>query len=199
MSDTPHLRQTTRDLYAAAEEIRADELPEVKQEREQLKQRAIEEYGTPEEAPMELHQQFQQLTQQIRELAGTADTYEHYADEWSDGTDCTFTLEEFNGDEYAQVIDAVSAEAARQREDGTIPEGFGQVKALEYGVTDKPPGAPADPGMWPAPIVTELYDALESITAPPEVDLGNESLASAMREDGATTLAPASKQAPPET
>lgn len=177
MTDTPHLRQRERDLYDAARELREEDIPEVEQQRADLEA----EFGDahPSDIPADVQQQYQALGQQLRELAGTADTYEHYADEWSDGDECLFVLEELNGDAYAATIDAVSAEAARQaRQDGGLPEGYGKVKALEYGVVEKPDAAPADPGVWPAAVMNELFATLNDITAPSGVDLGNESLGS---------------------
>lgn len=173
------LRQTERDLYVAAEELRGD-ATEFRQRREDLEH---EFAGTdPSDIPDDAEREYQRLAEQIKEAEGTANTYDHYADEWSvDGAGCVFVVEELNGDEYAATIDAVSAEAGRQaREDGSLPQGYGRVKALEYGIVDKPPGAPADPGQWPAPIVGELFDALQNLTAPSGVELGNESLASAV-------------------
>jgi hypothetical protein len=193
MSDTPTLRQTTRDLTEAAREIREDELPAVRDQIDDLEAEARREFDSAADIPAEKEAEYQQLRQQAKELHGTADTFEHYADEWADGDTCEFVLEELNGDEYAAVIDAVSQEAGRQaRAEGTLPEGFGQVKALEYGVVSKPQGAPADPGLWPAAIVTDLFAQLESITAPEGVGLGNSSLASVIGdEEPDTDLPPA--------
>jgi hypothetical protein len=177
MSDTT-LRQTERDLYAAAAELRS-EAEDAAERREEITREARERNG--EAIPDELDREFRRLGEQRREALGTAQTYEHYADAWTDeDTDeCVFILEELNGDAYAAVADAVNSEAARQ---GTIPQGFGRIKALEYGVVAKPEGAPADPGRWPAAIVSELFDCLEAITAPSGVDMGNDSLASALDE-----------------
>lgn len=185
MDETPTLRQTERDLYAAADELREEDIPELEAEREDLIATANDEHGTIRDVPAEMQQRYEQLTQGIRELYGTADTYEHYADQWSDGDTCVFVLEELNGDEWAATIDAVRAEAGQQASAGAVPEGYGRVKALEYGVVDIPDECPADPGVWPAPVVNELYETLEDITAPSGVDLGNSSLAAAM--DDATT------------
>jgi len=184
MDDTPHLRQTERDLYAAAAEIREDDIPEVEQARQDLVAEAEREYGDAADAPDRMHARYQQLTQQLRELHGTADTYEHYADEWSgDGETCVFTIEELNGDEWAATVDAIRAEGGRDAaQSGQVPEGFGRVKALEFGVESVPEDCPSDPGVWPAPVVNELYSQLENITAPSGVELGNSSLSAAMGE-----------------
>lgn len=177
MTDGPHLRRRERDLYAAAREIREEDIPGVEQQRAELNAKFEDVH--PVNVPDVYQQQYQALGQQLRELAGTADTYDHYADAWGDGESCLFVLEELNGDAYAATIDAVSAEAARQaRQDGGLPEGYGKVKALEYGVVEKPDAAPADPGLWPAAVMNELFATLNDITAPSGVDLGNESLGS---------------------
>lgn len=182
MSDTT-LRRTDRDLFEAAREVRETDIPRLQAKRDDLEQRAREEYDDPEGVPGDLEREYQQYGQQLRELHGTADTYEHYAEAWSgDGETCVFVLEELNGDEYARTIDAVSAEARRQaREDGDLPDGYGQVKALEFGVVDLPAECPPEPGQWPAAIVGELFSQLNDITAPAGVDLGNESLADVVR------------------
>jgi hypothetical protein len=180
----PTLRRAERDLYAAADELRAEDIPDVEQQRDDLVADAREEYGDPADAPAEMHNRYQQLTQQLRELHGTAETYEEYADRWSDGEACVFVVEELNGDEWAATIDAVRAEGGQEAiQSGTVPEGFGRVKALEYAIEDIPADCPPDPGAWPAPIVNELYSVLEDITAPSGVALGNSSLADAMRAD----------------
>jgi len=185
MTETPTLRQTERDLFAAAEEIRTEDIPRIESERESLVDEAEREHGDATDAPAEMHQQYQQLTQRLRELHGTADTYEHYAEQWSgDGQSCTFVIEEMNGDEWAATVDAIRAEGGQQAaQQGQVPEGYGRVKALEYGVESIPEDCPADPGVWPAPVVNELYSALESITAPSGVELGNSSLSAAMNSD----------------
>jgi len=182
MTETPTLRRTTRDIYDAAAEIRDEDIPEVEAAREDLVAEAEREYGDAADAPAEMHQRYQRLTQQLRELHGTAGTYEHYADQWSgDDGECAFVLEELNGDEWAATVDAIRAEGGRNANgQGQIPEGYGRVKALEYGVESVPEHCPPDPGVWPAPVVNELYSELESITAPSGVSLGNSSLADAM-------------------
>lgn len=191
------LRTRTRDLYTAAQEIRGQDIPDVEEQRERLVTRLREEATEDDTEPLDVadqsdHQRYRRLTEQLRELHGTADTYEHYADEWSADADaCEFVLQELNGDEYAATLDAVSNQAAKQaRQDGDLPDGYGQVKALEYGVEDIPDGAPADPGAWPAAIVTELFATLNEITAPEGVDLGNESLVEALSEDGDMAVQP---------
>lgn len=183
MSDDTHLRRTERDLYTAAEEIREGDIPKAREEKERVEEEA-REYGDIQHVPQELHERHERLKQRIRELVGTADTYEEYADRWTDdgASECLFVLEEHNGDEYAATIDAVTGEAESQGRRESIPEGYGRVKALEYGVKEKPTGAPADPGQWPAPIVNELFEELQAITAPSGVDLGNESLEQAMQQ-----------------
>ena len=194
--DSPTLRQAERDLYAAAADLREDDAATIREEMATLEAEIQDDPDIADAAdiPAEKEQQYQRLRQALRETYGTADTYEHYADQWADGEACVFVLEELNGDEYAATIDAVSQEAATQaRQDGSLPEGFGKIKALEYGVVDIPAGCPADPGVWPAPIVNELFDALQTITAPEGVDLGNASLAAALSdsddEEGATAAA----------
>ena len=183
MTDRPTLRQTECDLFDAAQTLRDETIPEVETARDDLVAEAEAEYGDPADAPGEMHRQYQQLTTQLRELIGTAETYEHYAGQWADADgECTFVLEELNGDEWAATVDAVRAEGgANATSQGEIPEGYGRVKALEYGVKSLPSEAcPADPGVWPAPVVNELYTELEGITAPDGVSLGNSSLAEAM-------------------
>jgi regulator of replication initiation timing len=192
--DKPTLRQTERDLYAAATDLREDDAAAIREEMADLEAeiQAADDIERPADIPAEKEQQYQQLRQALRETYGTADTYEHYADQWTDGEACVFVLEELNGDEYAATIDAVSQEAAKQaRQDGSLPEGYGKIKALEYGVVDIPDGCPADPGVWPAPVVNELFDALQTITAPEGVDLGNASLAAALNDsdEGVTAAA----------
>lgn len=190
MSD---LRQTERDLLVAAEELRSTEIADLKDRRQELEERYAE--TPPEDIPADAEQEYQQAAEAIREAAGTADTYEHYGRRWGDDDGCVFVLEELNGDEYARVIDSVTAEAGRQaRQDGSLPEGYGRVKSLEFGVVEKPDAAPADPGEWPAPIVNELFVSLNEITAPSGVDLGNESLKSATSSD--TNTAPSPTVAP---
>lgn len=176
MSEHTTLRQTERNLSTAAEEIRNDEIPEVRDEKQSFGESLRDQYETWQDVPADERQQYEQgFDQQIRELAGTADTYEHYAEEWTDdGAAPVFTLEELNGDEWAATVDAVS----QQAQTGEIPEGYGRVKALEFGVEDIPDGWPADPGTWPAPIINELFETLESITAPSGVELGNDSVRS---------------------
>jgi hypothetical protein len=182
MPDAPTLRRTERDLYAAADEMRAEEIPDVEARRDDLLESLTAEYDDVADVPAEDQARYEQLNQRLEELHGTANTYEHYADEWADGDECLFVLEELNGDEWAATVDAVRAEASGQAQAGAIPEGYGRVKALEYGVVEIPEGCPADPGVWPAPVVNELYEQLESITAPSGVDLGNSSLADAMAQ-----------------
>jgi hypothetical protein len=191
MPDAPTLRRTERDLYAAADEMRAEEIPDVEARRDDLLESLTAEYDDVADVPAEDQARYEQLNQRLEELHGTANTYEHYADEWADGDECLFVLEELNGDEWAATVDAVSREAAQQAGAGAVPEGHGRVKALEYGVTTLPGDAPADPGKWPAPVVNELYDALESITAPRGVELGNSSLADAMTDTDEETTVPA--------
>jgi len=183
------LRQTERDLYDAADELR-DEAAEVKEQIETLEEQTREEFDGPNEIPQERERQYQQLRQQYQELIGTADTYEHYADEWSDGDECVFVMEELNGDEFAAVIDAVSQEAGNQaRAEGSLPEGYGRIKALEFGVTDVPEYCSPTPGEWPAAIVNELFEELNDITSPAEVDLGNESLRGLWDDETETPVA----------
>jgi len=176
MSDT-HLRRVTVDLYDAAADLRDGEMQDLRDRRDELVDTAQSEYESAAEAPAELHQRYERLTEQLKDAAGTAETYEHYADEWGDGDTCEFTLEELNGDEFAATLDMVSAEATA---DGSVPEGAGMVEALKYGVVKKPDAAPPDPGRWPAPITTELFQRLDNLTTPAEVNLGNDSLAAAM-------------------
>lgn len=195
MSDTHTLRQTTRDLYTAAEEIRDEEIADVKAQKSEYGERLLAEYDTWRDVPGDERQRYETgFDQQIRELAGTADTYEHYAAEWTDddGDTCEFVLEELNGDEWAATVDAVS----QQAQSGDIPEGYGRVKALEFGVEEIPDGWPADPGVWPAPIINELFEALEGITAPSGVNLGNDSVRSLFETatETPTPAAPSSLQ-----
>lgn len=190
MSAETHLRQTTRDLFTAAEEIRDEDIPKVETERQKVVSKA-EEYDGPEGAPRKLHTRYQELTQALKELHGTADGVEHYAEAWSETDTCVFVLEELNGDEYAATVDAVSQQARQQaREDGDLPEGYGRIKALEYGVADIPGGCPPEPGEWPAVVVNDLFEQLNDITAPSGVDLGNESLSEAMQGERAPTETP---------
>jgi len=183
------LRQTERDLYDAADELR-DEAAEIKEQIETLEEQTREEFDGPNEIPQERERQYQQLRQQYQELIGTADTYEHYAEEWSDDDECVFVMEELNGDEFAAVIDAVSQEAGNQaRAEGSLPEGYGRIKALEFGVTDVPEYCSPTPGEWPAAIVNELFEELNDITSPAEVDLGNESLRGLWDDETETPVA----------
>lgn len=216
MTDTPTLRQTERDLYAAAEELRTDDLADVKARIAELESQ-VQALDDDDPTPDEWEAEYQQLKEQGRETIGTAESYDFYAvmfdgstnvtiEDVSDynethadtvgtlaelvetdlvaaetvddvrGDSCVFVLEELNGDEWAATIDAVRAEG--QRNGGTVPEGHGRVTALEYGVEDIPDDANANPGAWPAPIINELFEALEDITAPEGVELGNDSLAS---------------------
>lgn len=180
------LRTTTRDLYEAAEELEAD-AEDVEERIEALEQEASEEYPDGD-VPADLEREYQQLKAQYRQIIGTVETYKHYAAIWTDeGADtCEFTLTELNGDEFAKVMDTVQAEAAKS---GSVPDQLGKVESLRFALEDIPDGAEPNPGEWPAPIVGELYDALQSITSPPEVEAGNgETLAAAI---GAEQAAPA--------
>lgn len=179
------MRQTTRDLYTAAAEIRTEDIPDVEEQKADLEAEVREEYESYAAVPQSVKQQHEQYRQQLRELEGTAETFEHYADLWSDGDDCEFTLEELNGDEFAKVVDTVSGASA----EGDLPDGLGMVTSLEYATVGKPAGAPADPGEWPAAVVNDLFEQLNNITAPQGVDVGNDSLASVFDGDdsGAAT------------
>ena len=171
------LRETTVDLADKAAELRA-EAEQIRDERDALVAEARDEYGDPEEAPDELHERYADLTERLKSTLGTAETYERCVDEWGGGA---FVLKELNTDEFAATLDAVSAEAAQQRrEDGDLPDGYGRVKSLEYGVEDKPPEAPAHPGEWPPAVSNELWAELNDLSTPTGADLGNASLAGAM-------------------
>lgn len=168
------LRRTERDLFAAAAEIREADIPEAREEKSEFEATLREDYDDPSNVTQREQAKFEEYKSQIEDLAKTAETYEHYAEEWSaDGEECVFVLEEFNGDEWAATGDAVNEQAVTRE---SMPANFGKVKALEYSVEEVPDGAPADPGLWPAPIVNELFEALNNIGAPSGVDLGNESL-----------------------
>jgi hypothetical protein len=172
--------ETTVDLAAKAEELR-ERAEEVREQRDELVAEAREEYGDADDAPERLHERYDELSERMKDLLGTADTYQRCVDEWGGGE---FDLVELNTDEFAAVLDAVSAEAAQQRrEDGDLPDGYGRVKSLEYGVESKPPGAPASPGEWPPAVSNELWAELNDLSTPSEVDLGNGSLAAAMDEE----------------
>lgn len=176
------LRRVDRDLYAAAKELRA-EADDIREDREAVVQKAREDHGSAEDAPQELHREYQELTEELKTTLGTAETYEHYADAWTGPDDdrAVFVLEELNGDEYAATVDHVSQAAGPEATtEGDLPGGAGMVKALEFGVVDVPPGCPPDPGTWPAPVVTELFVALNDLTAPSGVEVGNSSLADAL-------------------
>lgn len=175
------LRTTTRDLYDAAEELEAD-AEDVAEQIETLEAEAREEYPDGD-VPQEKEREYQLLRQQYKQLIGTAETYKHYAAIWKadDADECEFVISELNGDSFAKVMDTVQAEAAR---DGTVPDQLGKVESLRYALEDIPENAPSNPGEYPAPIVGELYEALQSITSPPEAEAGNgETLAAAIGEE----------------
>lgn len=173
------LHETTVDLAAKADELRAD-AAELRDERAALVERARDEFDDADDAPDDLHERYDELTDAIAETLGTAEKYEECVDAWDGGE---FVIQELNTDEYAATLDAVSAEAAEQRrDDGDLPDGFGRTKALEYGVESKPPDAPPRPGEWPPAVTNELWAELNDLSTPTEVDLGNESLAAAMND-----------------
>jgi hypothetical protein len=179
------LRTTERDLTDAAAELRA-EADDYREEREALVAEVREEYGSAEDAPPEKHDEYDQLTQQIAECEGTAETFEHYADEWAgpEADGAVFVLEELNGDEYAKVVDTVAG--AAQARGGDLPGGAAAVEALNYGVVETPPGAPPDAGKWPAPIVNDLFEQLNDLTTPGTGGTGNSSLSAAVSQTTAT-------------
>lgn len=191
------LRRQTVDLYAEAESIREGDLADARERKREFESEVAKKYDGYVEVPASVRETHEQLKQQIRELEGDAQTLEHYADEWTDWDaepdreTCPFVLEELNGDEWAATVDAVNDAVA---EGGSVPEGLGRVKGLEYGVEDIPAGWPADPGQWPAAVVNTLFTELEDLTAPRGVDLGNDSLASVF--DGESTDATATATPP---
>jgi len=169
----------TVDLAAKASTLR-EEADDIREERAALVEQAREEYGDPDDAPDDLHDEYASLTADLKATVQTAAKYEECVDEWGGGE---FELQELNTDEYAATLDAVSAEATNQRrEEGDLPDGYGKKKALEYGVESKPPEAPPNPGEWPPAVTNELWAELNDLSTPSEVDLGNESLAAAMDE-----------------
>lgn len=170
---------TTVDLGEKADTLRA-EADDIRDERAALVEKAREEYGTAEDAPDSVHGEYADLTAELKATLQTAAKYEECVEAWGGGE---FELQELNTDEYAAVLDAVSAEATNQRrEQGDLPDGYGKKKALEYGVESKPPEAPPNPGEWPPAVTNELWAELNDLSTPSEVDLGNESLAAAMDE-----------------
>lgn len=181
------LRRTAVDLYELAEEHRSD-AADAREEKERVENTARDIISDPEEdaksvagLPDDLRQEFEQCKARIEQHLTSAESLEHYADQWSDGDACEFTLEELNGDEYAAVMDTASANA---QADGSIPQGLGGIKSLEFGVVDIPDPVEADPGEWPAVVVNDLFQELNDITTPEGVDLGNESLRQAVEGNG---------------
>jgi hypothetical protein len=182
MTDT-HLRTNTIDLVEEANRLREEDAADIQKQQEEYLAEVMETYDSLADAPPYAHQRYEQFNQQYREVIGTAETYEEYAERWGDGDSLEVTVSEPNGDEWAKIMDESSAEAERQqRQGGSIPEGFGRKLAVDLCTTDLPEAMPADVGTWPAPIVQEVYAAIESITAPDGVDLGNESLSQAWKD-----------------
>jgi len=173
------LHETTVDLAEKAAELRED-AADIRAERATLVDEARAEYDDAADAPDEVHDRYAELTERLKSTLETAAKYEECVEEWGGGE---FRIQELNSDEFAATLDAVSAEAANQRRaDGDLPDGFGRVKSLEYGVEAKPDGAPAHPGEWPPAVSNELWAELNDLSSPEAVDLGNESLAAAMDE-----------------
>lgn len=192
------LRRTTVDLYDLAEEHRAD-AQDAREDKGALEAKARElvadddreDIGGVSDLPTDMRQEHEQCKQLITQHLSSAESLEHYADQWGDGDTCEFTLQELNGDEYANVLDTASA-SARAQANGQIPQGLGGIKSLEFGVIDIPdsPDLEPDPGHWPAVIVNDLFQELNEITTPSGVDLGNESLRQAVEEADAPEVEP---------
>jgi len=182
------LRQRERDLRDAIAELREEDIPELRKQKQNIENEAQARVSSPEHEAESVHdlpnlqRRHEQLTEQIQNAYETADGLEHYADEWvGEGEPCVFVLEELNGDEYAKTVDTVTAAAAGP--DATaqdVPRGLSMVESLKYGVEDVPGECPTDPGKWPAVVFNELFESLDSLTTPSEMDLGNDSLADAL-------------------
>jgi hypothetical protein len=172
-------RSITVDLTDEADRL-DDEVADLEAEAETHAADLREAHGSVSDVPPDEQQAWEQRQQEIRQAAELAETMRHYAGEWDGGE---FVLQELTGGQLAYVMDETAAAGAAAGT-GDVPRtGVAMVETLRQSVQDRPAECPADPDEWPAGIVMWLFDQVDDIGAPADVELGNSSLAAAMATD----------------
>lgn len=158
------------------EEIREVELPGLREQKEEIRQRASD-YEYASQIPQELENEYEQVNAQIDDLEGEANTLEYYAEEWGDDV---FVIRELTVGQVGMIQDDV-AEASEVdfRGGGTPKQGYARRRSLEVAIKDQPNGAPS-PEEFPDAVGDWLFECIDSFNSRGEVKMGNSSLRAEM-------------------
>lgn len=173
--------ERTYDLRDRAEEIRAEELPEVEESIDDLVAAAAEEYGEWYKVPAAVRSTYETLEGRKVELEGQADAIERVVEEWGGGE---HVIGELTAGQLARVRDEISGAAVGAEVDPG--EGAAQIRIVEEALIGRPSGAPEEVAEYPSSVVEPLFAAVNAVNTVGDVSMGNLSLRERMNRRGAS-------------
>lgn len=166
-------RTTTIDMLDRVEEIRDNEVPPRRDQVEEIRETAREDFEDVWSIPDDLESRYERLQTEIERLEGETDTLEHYATEWGASV---FEIRELSAGGVGQIQDDVAeASGAGFDGSGTPKSGYARTRTLEIAIKDKPAGSPEITEVADA-VADWLYDCVDEFNTTGTVKLGNSSL-----------------------
>lgn len=170
-------RETTIDLSDGTEEI-AEEIEQLDDDIEHLKQTVKEEYDSHLDVPQKVQDRWQQLQEKRKNLIGQQNKISEAIEDWG-GSEITIT--ELTGQQLAAVQDQINR-GASQREGlkGQSMNGARVVGFLQESVVNSPSNAPNDPGEWPWMVMLYVFEKVDNFNTVGETDFQQTTLKDAM-------------------